>query len=127
MAFLSSSVGAQTSKGKGYLLTDGAKTTIIMRNVLSFDESMKLVKAGVHKSNPRLMEREITRNAACFVQNGTRVVVMDTSRTLSGYAVLEVMVIDGERSGCRGVVPSSTWSEGEPPAQIPPETKEEKS
>lgn len=114
--------GAQT--GRGYLLAQGAPFVALSRTVISFDEGMRLMKAGVQKTNPKLFAREMTRGAACVVPNGTPAVVMHTVRSPDGWEVREVLVVEGERSGCRGYVPLNFWAPGNPPAAP---GKEEKS
>jgi dihydrodipicolinate reductase len=72
-----------------------ATIVIVWRDKASNDEAMALHDAGVDKTNPALLMRLI----ACIVPSGTRAII-----TSAGFATHDIMVIEGQHSGCRGNV-----------------------
>lgn len=59
-------------------------------------EAMKLIGAGIHKTNPSL----ITRLMSCMVPSGTKAVIVD-----AGFASHTVLITSGDNAGCRGDIP----------------------
>ena len=69
----------------------------VWRSHQAYADAVKLVAAGVYESNPQLL----TPLLSCVIEHGKRSVVLDKDDT-----TLEIMVIEGEAAGCRGIVPS---------------------
>lgn len=67
----------------------------VWKDSSSYDEAHTLVKAGVHKESPEL----IFNLTSCVAEHGTKVIVTD-----SGFFSHEILVVEGENKGCRGVV-----------------------
>lgn len=72
-------------------------SVFLWRDTAAMREAMRLYNANVQQTNPGL----ILRNVACVVPAGTAVVITD-----GGVFSSEVLVVEGDRSGCRGVVPN---------------------
>lgn len=75
---------------------NGAPTVIIWKDKDAHDKALNLIDAGVAKTNPALLMPLI----ACIVPTGTRAVI-----TSAGFATHDIMVIEGEHSGCQGNIP----------------------
>jgi hypothetical protein len=78
----------------------GASTVIIWKDKTSHEEGLSLISAGVHKTNPALLVRLIS----CIVPSGTRAIT-----TSAGFMTHDIMVVEGEHSGCRGNVPMEVF------------------
>jgi hypothetical protein len=65
----------------------------VFKNAQSHTEALKLVTAGVHKTNPPLVMLLI----ACMVPSGTKAIIID-----AGIATHDILVTSGELAGCRG-------------------------
>lgn len=74
----------------------GATNVIVWRSSDAQSEGMKLIEAGVHKTNPELVARLV----ACFEKPGTKVIVTDM-----GFLTHDIMVVEGENAGCKGNIP----------------------
>jgi len=72
---------------------NGASMVVIWKDKKSNDEAMELHDAGADKTNPALLIPLV----ACIVPSGTKAII-----TTAGFATHDVMVIEGEHSGCRG-------------------------
>jgi hypothetical protein len=75
---------------------NGNPMVVVWKDKKSNEEAMALHDAGVDKSNPVLLMPLV----ACTVPSGTRAII-----TSAGFATHDIMVIEGEHSGCRGNVP----------------------
>lgn len=73
----------------------GADIVFVWESKAAHDEGLSLINAGVHQSNPALLMELL----ACLVPSGTRAITTDM-----GFATHDIMVIEGESSGCRGNV-----------------------
>lgn len=58
---------------------------------------MKLIQAGVHKSNPELLMPLVS----CIAEPGAKVIVTDM-----GFVTHDIMVISGKNTGCKGNIPA---------------------
>jgi predicted RNA-binding Zn-ribbon protein involved in translation (DUF1610 family) len=65
----------------------------VWKNTQAHTEAIKLIMAGVHKTNPAL----ILQLTACMVPSGTSAIITD-----AGFATHDILVTSGEFSGCRG-------------------------
>ncbi len=74
----------------------GSDTVFVWTDKKAHDEALKLINAGVHKSNPSL----ILPLVACMVPSGTKAII-----TSAGFATHDIMVTSGPSSGCRGNIP----------------------
>lgn len=75
----------------------GAKMIIVWQSKDAQSEGMKLIQAGVHKTNPQLLMRLVS----CIAEPGTKVIVTDM-----GMVTHDIMVVEGKNSGCRGNIPA---------------------
>ena len=76
---------------------NGGDQVFVWKNDDAHDEAMSLIAANVHKSNPVLVMRLLS----CVVPSGTGVIVTDM-----GFVTHDIMVVEGEKSGCRGNIPA---------------------
>jgi hypothetical protein len=65
----------------------------VFKNTQAHTEALKLMMAGVHKTNPPLVMQLI----ACMVPSGTMAIITD-----AGFATHDILVTSGEFAGCRG-------------------------
>ena len=79
------------------IATGSSDTVFIWKDKASHNEALSLISANVHKTNPILVMKLLS----CMVPSGTGVVVTDM-----GFATHDIMVIDGEKAGCRGNIPT---------------------
>lgn len=73
----------------------GNAEVFVWKDAAAYSEAIRLVKAGVHKSSPDLLEALL----ACAPKTGAKAIATETtigSRT--------IRVIDGPEIGCTGVV-----------------------
>ncbi|WP_323785977.1 hypothetical protein [Thalassovita sp.] len=96
VAFVLAASSAHAADFKVYGL-GGSDTVFVWKNKASHDEALDLISANVHKSNPALVMRLLS----CIVPSGTGVIITDM-----GFATHDIMVIDGEKAGCRGNIPA---------------------
>lgn len=75
----------------------GNGAVVVWRDTTAMREAMRLINANVHQTNPRLLMPHV----ACMAPPGTEIVVTD-----GGVFSSEVLVVAGQLSGCRGVVPN---------------------
>jgi hypothetical protein len=75
---------------------NGADQVFVWKSKKAHNEAMSLIAADVHRSNPALVMVLL----ACIVPTGTRAIVTDM-----GFATHDIMVVEGESSGCRGNIP----------------------
>lgn len=75
----------------------GAKMIIVWQSKDAQSEGMKLIQAGVHKTNPELLMRLVS----CIESPGTKVIVTDM-----GMVTHDIMVVEGKNAGCRGNIPA---------------------
>lgn len=73
----------------------GADVVFVWRSSAAHSEGLKLIRAGVLKTNPRLVARLL----ACLVPSGTHAIITD-----AGFATHDVVVTSGKDSGCHGNV-----------------------
>ncbi|MDQ0439055.1 hypothetical protein QO014_003456 [Kaistia dalseonensis] len=76
---------------------EGAKGVIVWKDNDSYSEAMTLIRAGVHRTNPQMLNRLVS----CYVPKGTAAVVVD-----GGWLSSTVLIIAGASEGCRGIVPN---------------------
>lgn len=95
---------------------DGTKgAVIIWRSDKAHDEGVKLIGAGVNKSNPAVLLPLV----ACAPAAGDQVVVTD-----GGFFSSTVTVISGKQAGCRGVVENEYLKSRERAAEPPTRKKD---
>lgn len=73
------------------------RNIFIWRDRTAHEEAMRLINAGVHRTQPQLVMPLI----ACIVPSDTTVVTLPGG----GWTTNQIMVVDGPQSGCRGIVP----------------------
>lgn len=93
VAFIATTAGS--AHALEVILGRGDEPVFVWRDGDAMDEGFKLIRAGVHKSNPMMVMELLS----CAVPAGTKAIVTD-----SGFATQSILVIDGENSGCRGDV-----------------------
>jgi hypothetical protein len=75
---------------------DGAGGSIIIwKNEKAHSEGVKLIGAGINKTNPALLMPLL----ACLVPVGAQAVVTD-----GGFFSSNVTIVSGNEAGCRGVI-----------------------
>lgn len=74
---------------------DGDDIVLVWRDGEAMSEGYALITAGVHKTSPHL----IMRLLACNARAGDKAVIID-----AGFASHTIMIVGGEREGCRGDV-----------------------
>lgn len=72
------------------------RPVIVFRDYESLREALRLISAGVHRTNQPLVMRLVS----CFADSGTQVVV-----TERGFTTATIVVVAGPQSGCRGSIP----------------------
>ncbi len=72
------------------------KSVPVWKDLRSLREGTDMLQAGVHKRNPELVNSLL----ACFVPDGTKVVVSGSP----ALGVNDVLVTSGVDAGCRGSV-----------------------
>jgi hypothetical protein len=77
---------------------EGNEIVVVWRDANSFNEGIGLLGAGVHRSNPSLLMPLIS----CIAPTGTRAIHTSFNGWLS--PTQNILVIEGEHSGCRGTV-----------------------
>lgn len=75
----------------------GGDTVFVWRDDDAHSEAVRLITAGVHKSNPLL----VMKLMSCMVDAGTKAVVVD-----GGFVSSTVLITAGEHAGCRGDIPN---------------------
>jgi hypothetical protein len=84
------------------LVAYGTNTSVtVWKDVRSLHEGTEMIRARVHQQNPGLVNSLL----ACFVPQGTKVVVSDSSE----WGVYNVLVTSGDDVGCRGTVERSDF------------------
>jgi hypothetical protein len=84
--------------------SSGNKVVAVWRSDKAMEQGRQLVQQGISKQKPELLLQLI----ACFVPNGTKASFTNTSF----FSVsTEVLIVDGERAGCRGVVSANDIEE----------------
>ncbi|MCZ8180344.1 MAG: hypothetical protein O9309_15075 [Rhizobium sp.] len=73
----------------------GSENVFVWNDSDAHSEAIKLVDAGVHRTNPMLLMRLL----ACIVPTGTRAIITD-----AGFASHTILITSGDDSGCRGVI-----------------------
>lgn len=73
----------------------GLSNVFVWRDTDAYAEAMKLLKARVQETHPELVMQLL----ACIVTPGDHAVVLD-----AGMFSHTVMVVDGAKAGCRGLV-----------------------
>lgn len=81
--------------GRSLLAPPGAKVVIVWKDSKALFEGLELIRAGVHETRMDLLLRLIS----CVVASGNRVIISD-----AGVFTSEIVVIDGDNAGCRGIV-----------------------
>jgi len=90
LAVLAAPVAAQDYRLKAL---PGADKVFVWKSKDAHNEGLSLIQAGAIQSNPMLVAVLLS----CIAQPGAKVVMLD-----AGFATHDIMVIDGESSGCRG-------------------------
>jgi hypothetical protein len=90
---------------KGRVISSLGTEAMIWTDPASATETLKLIQVGVDPSAPRLK-----RAVSCVVPNRSRVSLLQ----VIGYGQwYEVVVLDGQEAGCKGVVPGAWFIGGE--------------
>jgi hypothetical protein len=77
------------------LVNPGSSNIVVWKDEKSHSEGVRLIDAGVNKSNPALLLPLV----ACLVPSGTQAVVTD-----GGFFSSNVTVTSGKEAGCRGTI-----------------------
>lgn len=72
-----------------------AENVFVWKDSEAQSEALKLIGAGVHKTNPQL----VFRLMSCVAPAGSKAVVTD-----GGFASSTILITTGEHAGCRGVI-----------------------
>lgn len=96
---LAIAVLSTTAVAEGFRLKalPGSQLILVWQDKAAHDEALDLINAGIHNTNPWLVERLL----ACTVKPNTRVIVTD-----AGFVTHDIMVIEGPDAGCRGNIPA---------------------
>jgi hypothetical protein len=86
---------APRPRGPDRLVNEAGEFVPVWRSSESMSEGIRLIQAGVHRSNASLLMPLV----ACLAPNRSRVV-----RVEPGFFSSTVLVTEGPQSGCRGVV-----------------------
>lgn len=93
LAVLPGAAAAQTPPP--VLRNSGGDVVFVWRDSERMSEAMRMINAGVHRTNPGL----IAPLVSCVAPNGSEAVV-----TNGGFFSSNVTVTSGRAAGCRGVV-----------------------
>jgi len=96
IAGLSLSMASTAAQARERTLSASGRDVFVWRSKDAQNEGMRLIDAGVLRSNPTLVIRLIS----CIVPAGTRAIITD-----HGFATHDILVTSGPSSGCRGNVP----------------------
>jgi hypothetical protein len=78
----------------------GSDTVFVWKSKDAQNQAYTLMEAGAHQSNPALVMRLLS----CVVPSGTKAIITDM-----GFATHDIMIIEGEFSGCEGNIPMEAW------------------
>lgn len=78
----------------------GASDVFVWRNRDAHNEANRLINAGIHRTNPRLLVPLV----ACIVPSGTGAII-----TGAGMITQDILVTSGSNSGCRGNIPTESF------------------
>jgi hypothetical protein len=68
----------------------------VWRDADAMAEGRRLIEAGINRTRPDM----VVPLVACIVESGTAVIATGRAR----FGIWNVVVVDGPRAGCRGVV-----------------------